>query len=108
MEPLRDPTFILGDSVPWSLVFSLILLAFGLGLLFYVLYKNKREEGCLIGSKTGEKYGITTFIGDTKDEKPKFDKWNMMCKIYPENYPKADENNKVESEKEVDEKEIEK
>ena len=50
-----------------------------------------------------EKYGITHFIGDTKDEKPTFDKWNIMCKIYPENYPKANEN-KAESGK--DEKEI--
>ena len=109
MEPLRDSSFILGENVPWSLVFSLLLLAFGLGLLFYVLYKNKREEGCLLGSKTGEKYGIAAYIGDTKDEKPKFDKWNMMCKIYPENYPTTEENDKVEVEKEeTDEKEIEK
>ena len=104
MEPLRDPSFILGHGVPWSLVFSIALLIFGLSMLFFVLYRNKRQEGKLFGSLKSEKYGITQFIGDTKDEKPKFDKWNIMCKIYPENYPKENAE-KVESEK--DEKEIE-
>ena len=103
MEPLRDPSFILGDGVRWSLVFSIALLVFGLAMLFFVLYRNKRQEGKLFGSLKSEKYGITHFIGDTKDEKPTFDKWNIMCKIYPENYPKANEN-KAESGK--DEKEI--
>ena len=93
MEPLRDSTYILnGGGVPWSLVLSLTMLAAGLGLLFYPLYTNKKKEGKLIGSLRDEEYGIVEFIADRKDEEPIFDKWNMMCKIYPENYKeKADE-----------------
>ncbi len=93
MEPLRDSTYILnGGGVPWSLVLSLTMLAAGLGLLFYLLYTNKKKEGKLIGSLRGEEYGIVEFIADRKDEEPILDKWNMMCKIYPENYKeKADE-----------------
>lgn len=93
MEPLRDSTYILnGGGVPWSLVLSLTMLAAGLGLLFYLLYTNKKKEGKLIGSLRGEEYGIVEFIADSKDEEPILDKWNMMCRIYPENYKeKADE-----------------
>ena len=91
MEPLRSPEYILGDSVPWSLVLSLVMLAGGLAFLFVILLKNKREEGKLFGSLKAEPYGITQYIGDTKKEKPVFSKWNMMCAIYPENYPAKDE-----------------
>ncbi len=91
MEPLRAPAYILGDSVPWSLVLSLVMLAFGLAFLFVVLYRNKRNEGKLFGSLKADEYGITKFIGDTKKEKPVFSKWNMMCAVYPENYPAEDE-----------------
>lgn len=87
MEPLRAPAYILGDSVPWSLVFSLIMLVCGTAFLFVILYLNKRKEGKLFGSLKTEEYAIVKFIGDTKDEKPKFSKWNMMCAVYPENYP---------------------
>ena len=87
MEPLRDPQYILGHGVPWSLVMSICMLVFGLGLLFTVLYINKRKEGKLFGSLRGDPYGITKFIGDTKTEKPVFTKLNMMCSVYPENYP---------------------
>ena len=87
MEPLRDSTFILnGGGIPWSFVFSLGLLAGGLGLLAYVLVNNKRKEGKIIGTLSGDPYGITKFIGDTKDEVAYFDRINMMCSIYPENY----------------------
>lgn len=87
MEPLRDPTYILSEGgIQWSLVFSLLLLAFGLILLFIVLYTNKRKEGVLFGSVKGEKYGITKYLKDTKDEVAYFNKTNMMCAIYPENY----------------------
>ncbi len=87
MEPLRDSTYILnGGGVPWSFVLSLTMLAAGLGLLFDLLYTNKKKEGKLIGSVKGEQYGIVEFIADRKDETPILDKWNMMCSIYPENY----------------------
>ncbi len=87
MEPLRDPTYILSEGgVQWSLVFSLALLVFGIVLLFFVLYFNKKKEGKLFGSANGEKYGITKYIKDTKDEVAYLNKINMMCAIYPENY----------------------
>ena len=78
---------------------SLVMLIAGLGLLFYVLWMNKKQEGCLIGSVKGDPYGITKFIGDTKDEMAYKDNFNMMCKIYPENYPeKPAENEKNQEE----------
>ena len=99
MEPLRDPTYILSEGgVQWSLVFSLLLLAFGLVLLFIVLYMNKRKEGVFFGSVKGEKYGITKYLKDAKDEVAYFNKTNMMCAIYPENYqiPPKKEPSKLE------------
>jgi phosphatidylglycerol:prolipoprotein diacylglycerol transferase len=87
MEPLRDSSFILnGGGIPWSFVFSLVLLAGGLGLLGYVLINNQRKEGQLLGSKDNDPYGITKFIGDTKTEVAYFDRINVMCSVYPENY----------------------
>ena len=87
MEPLRDSDFILnGGGIPWSFVFSLVLLAGGIGMLVYVLIDNKKKEGQLFGSKEGDPYGLTKFIGDTKDEKAYFDRINAMCSIYPNNF----------------------
>lgn len=96
MEPLRDPQYILGNNVPWSMVFSLIMLVGGLVFLFVLLLLNKRKEGKLIGSAVGEPYAIVKFIGDAKDEKPVYNKWNMMCAVYPENYPKQEEKSKTD------------
>ena len=94
MEPLRDSDFILnGGGIPWSFVFSLVLLAGGLGMLGYVLINNQRKEGTLRGSVNGDPYGITKFIGDTKDEVAYFDRINMMCAIYPENYTTKNDKN---------------
>ena len=64
MEPLRDPTYILsGGGIPWSLVTALLLLASGTGLLVFLLVNNKKKEGKLFGSLTGDEYGITKFSG---------------------------------------------
>ncbi|MBR2330486.1 MAG: prolipoprotein diacylglyceryl transferase [Clostridia bacterium] len=108
MEPLRDPTYILGkepgnSGIPWSFVFSLILLAAGIGLLLYVLLTNKQKEGKLFGSLYGDPCAITQFIGDKKDEKPKFDKLNLMCKLRPELF-EQETNDKAEND-EINEKE---
>ena len=98
MEPLRDNQYILqGGGVRWSLVFSLLLLAFGLGLLCAVLLVNKRKEGAIFGSKKGEPYGITRYIKDYADEIAYKNNVNMMCAIYPENY--QDPPTKAEEEK---------
>ena len=105
MEPLRDPQYILGTGVQWSFVFSLVLLIGGLALLFTVLYLNKKKEGKLFGSAKGEPYGIADYIGDNKTEVPYLDKWNMMCKIYPEKYtekPPKEKTKKTNSDEETE------
>ena len=86
MEPLRDPQYILGDGIKWSLVMSLLMLFGGMIWLATLFIVNKRKHGKLIGSATGEPYAIKEFIKDTKDEIPVYNKMNMMCKLYPENY----------------------
>ena len=95
MEPLRDPQYILNDGgIPWSFVFSLVMLVVGLGVLAVVFVLNKKKEGKWIGSAVGDPYGITKYIGDGKmDGLPLRDKWNMMCAIYPENYRDAEVKN---------------
>jgi hypothetical protein len=87
MEPLRYQEFILSEgSIPWSFVFSILLFVFGVSLLTYVLLTNVKKEGKLLGSANGDPYGITKFIGDTKDEVAYFNKINAMCLVYPENF----------------------
>lgn len=91
MEPLRYQEFILNKgSIPWSLVFAIALFLFGVSMLTYVLWNNRKEEGKLLGSKNGDPYGITKFIGDTKEEVAYFNKINVMCSIYPENFTRKD------------------
>ena len=110
MEPLRDQSFILnGGGIPWSLVMSICMALAGTGLLVYVLWNNKKTEGAWIGSAKGEAYGITKFIGDTKEEIAYKDNVNMMCKIYPENYvekpvEKKDNNTKTDDKDDKGEK----
>ncbi len=88
MEPLRDNTFILqGGGIPWSMVFSILMFLGGVAWLTVILVLNRKKEGKLLGSVNGEPYGITKFIGDTKDEVAYKDKINIMCTIYPERYP---------------------
>lgn len=103
MEPLRDPTYILGkeegnSGIPWSFIFALVLLAAGIGLLLYVLLTNKKKEGKLFGSLNGEPCGILQYIGDVKDEKPKFDTLNIVCRMHPEWYAKEEPTTKTDSE----------
>lgn len=99
MEPLRDPAYILsGGGVPWSLVFSLCLFAFGAAMLAYVLVRNKRKEGALFGSLKGDPYAITEYKGDKAGEIPLKSKWNMMCAVYPENYKDAAEKPSINTE----------
>ena len=99
MEPLRDKSFILGESIPWSLVTSIALCLGGTALLVYLLITNKRKEGALIGSLNGDPYGITEFIGDDKREIAYYSDINMMCKIYPERYQKKADGEEKATEK---------
>jgi hypothetical protein len=86
MEPLRDPQYILGDGIKWSLVMSLAMLIGGAIWLATLFIVNKRKNGKLIGSANGDPYGIKDFVKDTKEEIPVYTTVNMMCKLYPENY----------------------
>lgn len=103
MEPLRDKSFILGNGIPWSLVLSLTMLVAGIVGLFLVLYFNKQKEGKLIGSLNGDPYGITKYIGDTKEEVAYFNTINIMCRIHPDNYvEKEDAAEEIEDEEDAE------
>ena len=83
MEPLREAQFQLGN---FSLIMAIVMFFGGILFLAGVLYFNWKKEGALFGSKTGDPYGITNFIKDSKFELAYFNSVNMMCKIHPENY----------------------
>lgn len=109
MEPLRDPEFILGGGIPWSMIMSICMIIFGVGLLFYVLFTNKKKEGKLFGSLNGDPYGITKYYGDKKDEVAYLNNVNMMCKIYPENFvDPLDEDEEREKDEKEEKQETEK
>jgi len=109
MEPLRDQSFILGNGIPWSLVFSILMFVAGVALLVTLLILNVKKEGKVIGSLNGDPYGITKFIGDTKEEKAYFNSINAMYSIYPENFEeKPIEGKKKKEESPTDEKTDEK
>lgn len=99
MEPLRDPEFILGGGIPWSMVMSVVMIVFGISLLFYALFTNKKQEGKLFGSLKGDPYGITKYYGDKKDEVAYLNNVNMMCKICPKNYVDPLDEDKEKTEK---------
>ena len=106
MEPLRDPSYILGDKVQWSFVFSLLMLFAGIALLLVLLFLNRKEEGKYIGSAIGDPYGITAYIKDNKKEVAYLTKINMMCKIFPENYVKPAPEKEEETEENDEEQEL--
>ena len=99
MEPLRAPEYILSGGVQWSFVFSMAMLIGGLIWLATLFIVNKLKYGEFVGSATGNPYGITEYIKDTKDEIPVYTTVNTMCKLYPENY-EAPEATKARLEKE--------
>ena len=63
---------------------------------------NQRKEGKLLGSTSGDPYGITKFIADTKEEVAYFDRVNIMCSIYPDNYVTKKEKKKTVEETETE------
>ncbi len=84
MEPLRESGYILsGGGVPWSLVFSILMIVLGLAGIGVLLYFNYRKEGSLIGSKNGDPCGITRYIPATEGETPYYSKINMFGANYP-------------------------
>ncbi len=85
MEPLRDPSYILsGGGVPWSQVFSYLMIIFGVAGIMTLLLLNYYKEGKFIGSKKGEPCGIKEFIPSTKDDVPYFSKINLFGSEYPQ------------------------
>ncbi len=90
MEPLRDPNYILsGGGVPWSLVFSILMIVGGLAGIAALLIVNYKREGSLIGSKTGDPCGITDYLTPYKDEVPYYSKINIFGSNYPPKPPKT-------------------
>ncbi len=100
MEPLRDSAFILGDKIPWSFVMSLCMFVGGVVMLVLLLYFNKKKEGRFFGSEKGDPYGISAYIGDTKDEKAYFNSVNVMCKIYPDRFVRKETEENATEQKE--------
>ena len=89
MEPLRDPTYILnGGGIPWSQVFSYLMILGGAAGIMTLLLVNYYKEGRFIGSKKGDPCGIRDYLNSYKDETPYFSKINLMAADYP---PKPEE-----------------
>ena len=84
MEPLRDPEFILNaGGIPWSLVFSILMVGLGIAAILVLFIFNFRKEKAFIGSRVGDPCGITEYMTPYKDEKPYYSKINMFGDKYP-------------------------
>lgn len=84
MEPLRDPSYILnGGGVPWSFVFSILMIIFGVVGIGSLLVYNYCKEGAIFGSKKGDPCGISQYLTPYKDDEPYYSKINMFGKQYP-------------------------
>lgn len=116
MEPLRDSSYILnGGGVPWSMVFSIAMIMFGVAGIAAVLLFNYYKEGSFIGSKKGDPCAIREYLTPEKDGKPYFSKINMFGADYPPKPPKPQKrkkgeqapSDKAENENEITEKDNE-
>lgn len=95
MEPLRDPEFILNKGgVPWSLVFSILMVGLGIAACMALMIWNFLKEGSFVGSKKGDPCGITDYLTPYKKDKPYFSKINMFGSNYPPRPPKEERNKK--------------
>ena len=89
LAPLRDPEFILSrGGVPWSLVFSVLMIGLGVGGCLALMIYNFKKEGAFLGSKTGDPCGITMYLTPYKNDEPYFSKINMFGANYPQRPPK--------------------
>ena len=85
MEPLRDSSFILsGGNVPWSQVFSYVMIIMGVAGIASVVLLNYYKEGAWLGSKKGDPCGITEYMAVSKEDTPYYSKINMMGANYPQ------------------------
>ena len=84
MEPLRDPEFILSaGGVPWSLVFSALMVGLGIAAILVLLILNFRKEKAFIGSCVGDPCALTDYMTPYKNDTPYFSKVNMFGDKYP-------------------------
>lgn len=58
MEPLRDSEFILGDKIPVSQVFAILMCLGGILLFLMVLYFNRKKYGSAFGAVEGEPLAV--------------------------------------------------
>lgn len=104
MEPLRDPEYILNrGGVPWSHLFSILMVGLGIAACMLLMIFNFRKEGSFLGSKKGDPCGITNYLTPYKNDEPYFSKINMFGSNYPPRPPK-EERKKKKSEKRTEEK----
>lgn len=98
MEPLRDPEFILNaGGVPWSLLFSILMVGLGIAAILLLMIFNFRREKAFIGSRVGDPCALTNYMTPYKDDKPYYSKINMFGDKYP---PKPVREKKEKSPKE--------
>lgn len=85
MEPMRNPSYILGsqNDIMWSQLTSILMMVAGLVGIAVLLILNYKKEGSLIGSKKGDPCAITSYIPVNKEDVPYFSKINMMGHLYP-------------------------
>lgn len=85
MEPLRDPSYILGseNDIMWSRITSILLILFGAAGIIVLLVCNYKKEGAFIGSKRGDPCGITAYLTPYRDEIPYYSKVNLFGDRYP-------------------------
>lgn len=85
MEPLRDPSYILGNGTDhmWSQLTSILLIIMGFVGIAVLIVLNWRKEGAFFGSKEGDPCGITKYLSPDKNEEPYFSKINILGKNYP-------------------------
>ena len=84
MEPLRDPEFILNaGGVPWSLLFSILMVGLGIAAILLLMIFNFRREKAFIGSRVGDPCALTNYMTPYKDDKPYYSKINMFGDKYP-------------------------
>ncbi len=85
MEPMRNPSYILGSGsdVMWSQLTSILMLAGGLAAIAVLLVVNYLKEGSVVGSKRGDPCGITAYLTPYKDDIPYYSKINLFGAKYP-------------------------
>lgn len=105
MEPFRYEGFILNKGgVPWSHVFSILMVGLGIAACMGLMIWNFLKEGSFTGSKRGDPCGITNYLTPYKNDEPYFSKINMFGSNYPPRPPKEERKKKKQKSKTQEEK----